>query len=86
MEYIRLRRLTLSAVHIADNRKILDVALEYGFNSEETYIRAFKKVFSMTPGEFKKSGNKLLFFERWKPVDANIVKLSNGAILEPVIE
>lgn len=85
MEYIRLRRLTLSAVDISDNRKILDIALEYGFNSEETYIRAFKKAFKMTPGEFKKSGTNLVLFERWKPIDANLARLTNGAILEPVI-
>lgn len=84
MEYIRLRRLTLSAADIADNKKILDVALEYGFNSEETYIRAFKKAFKITPGEFKKSGNALLLFERWKPVDTNLVRLSNGSIFEPL--
>jgi|GEM_PF-5749304 len=85
MEYIRLRRLTLSAANIADNGKILDVAFEYGFNSEETYIRAFKKAFKMTPGEFKKSGKTLVLFERWNPIDTNMVKLSNGAIFEPVV-
>lgn len=85
MEYIRLRRLTLSAADIAANKKILDVALDYGFNSEETYIRAFKKAFKMTPGEFKKTGKNLVLFERWEPADTNLVKLSKGSIFEPAI-
>ncbi|MDR2972937.1 MAG: helix-turn-helix domain-containing protein, partial [Bacteroidales bacterium] len=55
--YIRSRRLAASLDELlkTDN-KILDIALDYGFDYEQSYIRAFKSEFGMTPGEFRKSG------------------------------
>lgn len=40
--YILLRRLYLSAEDLANNRKIIDVAFDYDYSSQEAYSRAFK--------------------------------------------
>jgi len=56
-DYIRSRRLAASLDDlIKTNFNILDIALEYGFEYERSYIRAFKREFGVTPGELRKSG------------------------------
>ncbi|SQI27429.1 right origin-binding protein [Salmonella enterica subsp. arizonae] len=48
--YIRARRLSKSAVALRlTARPILDIALQYRFDSQQTFTRAFKKQFSQTP-------------------------------------
>ncbi|WP_123041848.1 AraC family transcriptional regulator [Cohnella candidum] len=55
MEYVRKRRLARAARELADpDRRIVDVALDHGFQTHETFTRAFKKMFGMTPGEYRK--------------------------------
>jgi AraC family transcriptional regulator len=50
MEYVQSRKLTSSINElITTNMKIIDIALEYGFDHEQSYIRAFKKKFGYTP-------------------------------------
>jgi AraC family transcriptional regulator len=57
MEYVRKRRLVHAAHRVAYSKdKLLDIALDCGFGTQETFIRAFRKLYGMTPGEFRKSG------------------------------
>jgi len=54
--YIRSRKLTASLESLfSTNFKIVSIALEYGFEYEETYIRAFKREFCVTPGFVRKT-------------------------------
>jgi len=53
--YIRSRRLAASLNDLLKEKSnILEIALEYGFEYEQTYIRAFKREFGMTPGDLRK--------------------------------
>ena len=55
-DYIRSRRLVESLNDLLKtDTKLFDIALDYGFDYEQSYIRAFKREFGMTPGEFRKS-------------------------------
>lgn len=57
MEYVRKRRLARAACRVAYTEdKLLDIALDHGFGTPETFIRAFRRLYGMTPGEFRKSG------------------------------
>lgn len=51
--YILLRRLYLSIEDLKNGRKIIDIALDYNYSSQEAYSRAFKNVFGMNPREFQ---------------------------------
>jgi AraC-like DNA-binding protein len=51
--YILLRRLYLSTEDLTNNRKIIDIAFNYDYSSQEAYSRAFKTVFGITPREFQ---------------------------------
>ncbi|WP_283750207.1 helix-turn-helix domain-containing protein [Bacillus cereus] len=51
--YILLRRLYLSTEDLKKDRKIIDVAFDYEYSSQEAYGRAFKNVFGINPREFQ---------------------------------
>ncbi|WP_449621008.1 helix-turn-helix domain-containing protein [Robertmurraya sp. Marseille-Q9965] len=51
--YILLRRLYLSTEDLANNRRIIEIAFDYGYSSQEAYSRAFKSVFGASPREFQ---------------------------------
>lgn len=54
--YIRARRLSKSAVALRlTSRPILDIALQYRFDSQQTFTRAFKKQFTLTPALYRRS-------------------------------
>lgn len=63
--YIRSRRLatSLGKLLVPDN-KIIDIALSSGYESQESFTRAFKKMFNMTPNQFRKIGDKNLFLQK----------------------
>ncbi len=51
--YVLLRKLYLSIEDLANGRKVIDIAIEYGYSSQEAYSRAFKSVFGVSPGEMQ---------------------------------
>ena len=55
-EYIRRRRLS-EAAHtiISTNKKIIDIALEFGYETPDAFRVAFKRIFGVTPMEARKS-------------------------------
>lgn len=53
-QYSTGRRLSLAAQSLAkDNYRILDVALNFGFESQEAFARAFKRHFKISPKNLK---------------------------------
>ena len=55
--YIRSRKLAVSLEDLLKSDKnILDIALDFGFGYEQSYIRAFKHEYGITPGDLRKSG------------------------------
>ncbi|MCH5170957.1 MAG: AraC family transcriptional regulator, partial [Oscillospiraceae bacterium] len=77
-DYIRNRRLTLAGNELcASNDKIIDVAMKYGYDSPESFTRAFSKFHGITPSEAKKNGSKLKSFSR---ISVKIT-LSGGSVM-----
>jgi len=55
--YIRSRKLTASLESLFNTDfKIVSIALEYGFEYEQSYVRSFKREFGVTPGIIRKTG------------------------------
>ncbi|AEE15987.1 AraC family transcriptional regulator [Treponema brennaborense] len=63
-EYIRRRKMSLAAVELQNGRKIIDVALAYGYESPTAFNRAFKSVHGMVPSAAKKRGVSVKSFPR----------------------
>ncbi len=52
--YIRTRRLSRAASELClKDQSILDIALQSGFDSQQSFSRAFKRQFSQTPGAYR---------------------------------
>lgn len=57
-DYIRLRRLSLAGGELAaTNAKVIDVALKYGYETPESFSRAFTRFHGVTPSEAKNGAN-----------------------------
>ncbi|WP_413729833.1 MDR efflux pump AcrAB transcriptional activator RobA [Sodalis sp. RH22] len=54
--YIRARRLSHAAMALRlTSRSLADIALQYHFESQQTFTRAFKKQFQQTPAFYRRS-------------------------------
>lgn len=56
MDYVRRRRMAAAAVRIAGepNLDLMTLALHCGFESQEAFTRAFKRMHGVPPGEFRR--------------------------------
>jgi len=64
--YIRTHKLAESIDDLLNtDLKILDIALDYGFEYEQSYIRAFKREYGITPGKFRKSEYNMADKRNW---------------------
>lgn len=88
-EYIKLRRMS-RASEVLQNKKhrILDIALEYGFGSHETFTRAFKETYGITPEQYR--DNPIFLNQFDKPdlllgyilIEEGVPLISDGLVLE----
>ncbi len=61
-EYIRNRRLYQAALEIAADQKVLDVAFKYGWESPESFSKAFSRFHGWTPQQVKGFSNRIKVF------------------------
>jgi len=68
-DYVVRRRMTLAARRMREQPEIsvLDVALAYGYSTNESFSRAFKKVWDCNPSEFKENPRHFELFPRRYP-------------------
>lgn len=88
-EYIKARRVANAKPLLrSTDRRIADIALEYGFNSHETFTKAFKEIYGITPDVYRKS--KILLTDFLKPdlsiyytlVDEGVPLMVDDMVLE----
>lgn len=82
MEYLQFRRLSASISDLKDtNRRIIDIALDYGFDYEQSYIRAFRKKFGITPLKVRQEPITMAIQEKLKIDD--IMSVNNSVVYKP---
>lgn len=62
-EYIRCRKLYLAALDvIATDEKMIDLAYKYGYDTPESFTRAFSRFHGLSPAQIKKDTSKIKVF------------------------
>lgn len=69
-EYVQLMRLKRAAFELAfrDGRTVLEIALDAGYESPESFARAFKKRLGQTPSDFRRQPDWLAWDETYRNV------------------
>lgn len=69
-EYLNGRRLAFALTDVRDTQKgLLDIALDYGFSSQEAFTRAFSRAYGMTPGGYRKKPVPVVLRTTIRPFD-----------------
>ena len=83
-EYIRMLRLSKAALTLRDSdKKVIDVALDFVFDSHEGFTRAFKRQFGISPKRYQKDTPPIQLFKPYPVLDyftyenRNVEDLSN---------
>ena len=64
-EYIRNRRLSLAGTELAEGTgKVIDIAAKYGYESPDSFCKAFQKFHGITPSQARSAGAVLKSFSR----------------------
>ena len=57
------------------DRPLLDIALDYGFSGQEAFTRAFKALYGVTPGVYRRRLRPVVLRTRIHPFDRYIFGL-----------
>lgn len=72
-EYIRKRRLSMSALDLLEGKeKIIDIAVKYNYESSQAFSRAFKSTMGFLPSEINKNKNDIKFFSKYELANEDI--------------
>ena len=64
-EYIRMRRLSLAGEELTKSKeKVIDIALKYGYDSPDSFAKAFQNFHGITPSQARADGMMLKSFSR----------------------
>lgn len=77
MEYVKKRRLSLAAIDLFSGKRIIDIAMDYGFDTHNGFSKAFKKEYGFTPTQYLKRMNG--YFK-----EESTIKIG-GYIMNPII-
>lgn len=84
--YIRSRRMANALDKLlSTQQRIIDIAISAGFESQESFTRAFKKAFAMTPNEYRKLGDNSLFLRKIQFDTDYLQHIKHNVSLEPEI-
>lgn len=84
--YIRARRLANALERLRDtDQRVLDVAVSAGFESQESFARAFKKAYGLSPTAYRAVGSGGRFLKKLQLDEAYLRHLHGQVSRSPVI-
>lgn len=74
-DYLRLRRLAFALRDVRDtDRRLLDIAVQYGFSSNEAFARAFKKAYGVSPSAYRAAPGPVVLRTILRPFDCYLTE------------
>ena len=84
ISYVRERKLSKSLMELNNTSwNIIDIASEYGYDYEQSYIRSFYNVFGITPAQYRITKPELAITQKIDVKYFEIIK--DGFLVEPKI-
>ena len=84
--YVRCRRLARAAdALLSTDLRVLDIALDSGFDAQASFTRAFKRAFGAPPATFRRQGQAPVFLRRVELDRAYLSHLHTGVSKEPTL-
>ena len=78
-EYIRARRMTLAAQELAGSGiRVIDAAIKYGYDSPDSFAKAFQRFHGITPSQAREPGASLRSFA---PMHIKVI-MEGGSMLD----
>lgn len=82
-EYVRMRRLSIAGEELlSSDAKVIDIAMKYGYDSPDSFTKAFTRFHGSTPTDVRRSGAMLKSFA---PLHIKLT-LDGGSTMEYRIE
>ncbi|MDE6714689.1 MAG: AraC family transcriptional regulator [Lachnospiraceae bacterium] len=82
-EYIRMRRLSIAGEELlSSDEKVIDLAIKYGYDSPDSFTKAFTRFHGITPTDVRRGGAVLKSFA---PLHIKL-SLEGGCVMEYRIE
>jgi AraC family transcriptional regulator len=83
MEYVRNRRLFYAASELAGGKKVIDIAVDYGFETHSGFSKAFRRYFGCSPEKYREHASfdvpKLPILKKTKQY------VKGGIVMEPIM-
>lgn len=74
-DYLRLRRLAFALRDVRDtDASILDIAVKYGFSSNEAFTHAFKKAYGVSPSAYRTAPGPVVLRTILRPFDCYLTE------------
>jgi len=82
-DYLRRRKLAFALIEVRDSdKKILDIALDYGFSSHEGFTRAFRALYGVTPSEYRRNPKPVVLRTKINPFDRYFLGLEDIGMMK----
>lgn len=83
IDYYRRRRLSEATLDILNSKKsIIDIALDYGYNSHGAFTRAYRQCFNESPSSVRKNRTQIDLQEKIEIMERNFKNYKNSIMVE----
>jgi AraC family transcriptional regulator len=85
--YIRLRKVSAAVIDLRDTgERIIDIAVKYGFSSQEAFTHSFKRAYGISPNEYRKMPKPLPLMVKRNVFDPYYLGLGETSMKKDVVK